>query len=234
MAETAHAGLGNGPRADDSGGTQDQVKQKAGEAKEQVKEQAQQAAGQARGRVRDEADRRSTQAGERVQAQASDLRSVGDQLRQQGKEGPAKIADQLADRAERVGGYLQRSDGDTLLEDLEEIARKNPWAVVAGGVVVGFAASRLLKTSSRDRYDQRTGGQGGLGQRSLPARTSYGSPYGAETAAGTDAFGSGGAPMTPAAPATTPLPDSAAMPPGTPLAEPGLGADDPLHPRRGV
>jgi hypothetical protein len=228
MAETAHAGLGNGPTADDPGGRQDQVKQKAGEAKEQVKEQAQQAAGQARGRVRDEADRRSTQAGERVQAQASDLRSVGEQLRQQGKEGPAKIADRVAERAERAGEYLQRSDGDTLLEDLEEIARKNPWAVVAGGVVLGFAASRLLKASSRDRYDQRTGGQGGLGQRSLPARTSYGSPYETGTA-GTDTFGTstgtGVGTGTTGAPATTPLAGAT---------EPGLGADDPLRPSRGV
>jgi hypothetical protein len=221
MAETAHAGLGNGPRVDDSGGTQDQVKQKAGEAKEQVKEQAQQAAGQARGRVRDEADRRSTQAGERVQAQASDLRSVGEQLREQGKDGPAKVADQVAERAERVGGYLQRSDGDKLLEDLEDLARKNPWAVVAGGVVLGFAASRLLKTSSRDRYDQRTGGQGGLGQRSLPARTSYGSPYATGTTGTDTGFGTG----TAGAPATTPLAGAT---------EPGLGADDPLRPSRGV
>jgi hypothetical protein len=223
MAETAHAGLGNGPKADGGDGLQDQAKQKAGDAKEQVKEQAQQAAGQARGRVRDEADRRSTQAGERVQSQASDLRAVSEQLREQGKDGPAKVADQVADRAERVGGYLQRTDGDTLLEDLEELARKNPWAVVAGGVVLGFAASRLLKTSSRDRYDQRSSGSGGLGQRSLPPRSSYGSPY--------------VTPDVPAAAPATPLPGAAATPATTPApgAELGLGAHgDPARPSRGL
>lgn len=217
MAETAHAGLGNGPGAAGGGGAQDRAKEAAGDAKEQVKDQAQQAAGQARGRVRDEADRRSTQVGERVQSQAGDLRSVGEQLREQGKEGPAKVADQVAERAERVGGYLQRSDGDTLLEDLEELARKNPWAVVAGGVVLGVAASRLLKASSRDRYDQRSSTSGGLGQRSLPARTSYGR----------------GPDITPATPPTVPPVGTPTTPaPGSDL---GLGAGgDPARTTRGL
>jgi hypothetical protein len=231
MAETAHAGLGNGPKADAGDGAQDRAKQAAGDAKEQVKEQAQQAAGQARGRIRDEADRRSTDAGERVQAQAGDLRSVGEQLREQGKDGPAKVADQVAERAERLGGYLQRSDGDTLLEDLEEFARKSPWAVVAGGIALGFAASRVLKTSSRDRYDQRSGGTGGLGgQRSLPPRTSYGSPYGGPGAAPTV-----GTPL-PGTAAVPPLPGSAATPvtPPAPGSELGLGGDDPARTTRGL
>ena len=55
-------------------------------------------------------------------------------------------------RAERLGGYLQESDGDRILRDVEDFARRNPWAVAAGGLLVGFAASRMLKASSGDRY----------------------------------------------------------------------------------
>jgi ElaB/YqjD/DUF883 family membrane-anchored ribosome-binding protein len=138
---------------------------KASEVKDQAKEQAQQAAGQARDRVREQIDQRSTQAGEQVRSQADDVRAVGAQLREQGKDGPAKIADQVADRADRVGGWLHDSDADRILSDVEDFARRSPWAVVAGGIALGLVASRALKASSSRRYEQRSAGQ-------LPARTS--------------------------------------------------------------
>ena len=132
-----------------------QATDKAQEVAGQAKDAAQQAAGQAKGRVREQVDQRSTQAGEQVSTTASDIRSVGEQLREQGKEGPAKLAEQAAERAEKVGSYLTGSDADTILSDVEDFARKQPWAVVAGGLVVGFAASRFLKASSTQRYEQR-------------------------------------------------------------------------------
>ena len=123
------------------------------QAKEKAQEKAQQAKGQAASRVRDQVDQRSTQAGEQVSTTASDIRSVADQLREQGKDQPAKLAEQAAQRAETLGDYLQRSDGDTILSDLEDFGRKQPWAVIAGGVALGFAASRFLKASSTRRYE---------------------------------------------------------------------------------
>jgi hypothetical protein len=79
---------------------------------------------------------------------------VSDQLREQGKEGPAKLAQQAADRTERLGSYLEESDADRILSDIEQFARRNPWAVVAGGLAAGFVASRFLKASSSDRYQR--------------------------------------------------------------------------------
>jgi hypothetical protein len=141
---------------DPTGQAQDKAQQVAGQAQEK----AQQAAGQAKDRVRDQLDQRSTQAGEQVSSSASDLRSVADQLRQQGKDQPAKLADQAADRAERLGGYLKHSDADTLLRDIEDFGRRQPLAIIAGGLALGFAASRLLKASSQERHrsDYATGG----------------------------------------------------------------------------
>ena len=133
-----------------------QATDKAQEVAGQAKDAAQQAAGQAKGRVREQVDQRSTQAGEQVSTTASDIRSVGEQLREQGKEGPAKLAEQAAERAEKVGSYLTGSDADTILSDVEDFARKQPWAVVAGGLVVGFAASRFLKASSTQRYQAQS------------------------------------------------------------------------------
>jgi hypothetical protein len=156
----------NGPStaSSSSGSTAEQAKEKA-------KEQAQQAAGQARGALRGQVDQRSTMAGERVNSVASDMRSVGEQLREQGKDQPAKLAEQAADRAERVGSYLRDSDADRILQDIEEFGRRQPWAVMAGGVALGLVASRFLKASSSRRYESRyRSGYETSGR--LPARTS--------------------------------------------------------------
>lgn len=142
-----------GPGTDEeSGGVKDQAQTKAKQAAGKAQEQVGQAADQAKGRVRDQVDQRSTQAGEQVSTAAGDARSVADELRKQGKDTPARYVEQAADRAERAGDWLRDSDGDRILSDVEDFARRNPWAVAAGGLALGFAASRLLKASSSDRY----------------------------------------------------------------------------------
>jgi hypothetical protein len=122
------------------------------DVKEQAQEKVQEASGQAKQRVREQVDQRSTEAGERVATAAHDARSVGEELRRQGKDQPARLADQAADRAERLGSYLKESDADRILRDVEDLGRKQPLALVAGGVALGFVASRFLKASSRRRY----------------------------------------------------------------------------------
>jgi hypothetical protein len=126
-------------------GAAEAAQDKAKEAAAQAQAKAREAADHARGRVRDQVDQRSTQLGGQVSSGASDARSVAEQLRAQGKETPARYA-------ERVGGYLRETDGDRLLNDAEDFARRNTWAVALGGLAIGFAASRLLKASSSDRY----------------------------------------------------------------------------------
>src|SRR5690242_18923726 len=155
MAGTANVGASSTTNSGDSG-VKEQAQEKAQEVREQAGQQVRKATGQARDRMRDQVDQRSTQAGDQVHQHASDLRDVAHQLRQQGKEGPANIADQVADRAERAGSWLRDSDADQILGDVEDFARSNPWAVAAGGLALGFAASRLLKASSSRRYEERT------------------------------------------------------------------------------
>jgi hypothetical protein len=84
------------------------------------------------------------------------VRAVGESLREQGKDQPATLAEQAADRAERLGSYLKDSDADRILGDVEDFGRRQPWAVIAGGVAIGLVASRFLKSSSIDRYEKRT------------------------------------------------------------------------------
>jgi len=135
------------------GEAQDKAQEVAGEAQEKARE----AAGKAQENVRQQIDDRSTQAGERVTGTAGDLRSVGEELRKQGKETPAKLADRAAEETEKVGSYLKQKGPDEMLEDVEDFGRQRPWAVLAGGVAVGVLAARFLKASSRNRYQQRNG-----------------------------------------------------------------------------
>jgi hypothetical protein len=103
-------------------------------------------------RLKEQVDQRSTDAGQQVNTVADDVRTVAGELRNQGKDKPAQYAEQAAERVQSVGQWLERSDGDQILRDVEGFARRNPWAVAAGGVVLGLAASRFLKASSGERY----------------------------------------------------------------------------------
>ena len=172
------------------------MQEKAQEATQVVQEKAQEAKGAARDRVRTEVDTRSTQAGEQVTTMSQDVRSVGEHLRSEGRDKPAEFADKAAERAEQIGDYLKRSDGDAILRDAERVGREKPWAVMAGGLLLGIAASRFLKASSSRRYREMESSS------NLPARRGD-----VDRAA-----------LSPA-PATPPAPDPTTPVPGAPERE---------------
>jgi hypothetical protein len=145
-----HAGVGE----DDPGGAQ----ATAAEVADRVQNTARQAGGHAQQKLREQLDQRTSQAAARITEQASDMRSVSEALREQGKGGPAKAAERMAGYAERVGDYLRERDSDQLLADAEDFGRRQPWAIATGGLALGFAASRFLKASSSRRYQNRSGG----------------------------------------------------------------------------
>jgi hypothetical protein len=172
-------------------GAAETAQDKAKEAAVQAQDKAREAADHARGRVRDQLDQRSTQLGEQVGSSVSDARSVAEQLRNQGKQAPARYVEQAADRAERLGGYLCESDGDRLLNDVEDFARRNTWAVALGGLALGFAASRLLKASSSDRYRSSLQSSNGGELTSSPQRVDAAAPMPGMTGAAGESFGTG-------------------------------------------
>ena len=153
------------------------------QAQERAQDKAKEVAGEAKSRLSDQVDQRSTQAGQQLSSAADDVRSVADQFRTQGKDMPARYAEQAAEKAEQVGQRLQTASGDELLRDVEDFARKNPWAVAAGGLVLGLAASRMLKASSTQRYrsSMENGSSSNGHTRSLAAEPM---PSGASTSGG--------------------------------------------------
>jgi hypothetical protein len=184
-------------------GAADQARAKTEDVGAQAKEKAQEAGQQARDRVRDEVDRRSTEAGEQAGSTAQALRQASQRLREDGNEPVAKGMEQVAQRVESAGSWLREADGDRILRDVEDFGRRNPLAVVAGGVAVGFAVSRLLKASSRRRYDDSRENWSGNGHGQT-------SRVGAPREGWTEAGPTGG---TPATTPPTAAPTSATPPP---------------------
>lgn len=149
------------------GEAQEKAQEVAGEAQEKARD----AAGKAQENARRQVDQRSTEAGERVAGTAQDLRSVGEELRKQGKDTPAKVADQAAEQTEKVGSYLKEKGPDEMLHDVEDFGRQRPWAMLAGGLALGVVAARFLKASSRNRYQQQRSSNGTRPTGQVPQRT---------------------------------------------------------------
>jgi hypothetical protein len=208
--------------------TTEQVKDQVRDKAQMAQDKASATAGQARGRLREQIDQRSTQAGDEIRSTAHQVRGLAEQLRAQGKDMPARMVEQAADRSESFGNYLRNADGERLLGDVESFARRQPWAVAVGGLALGFAASRLLKASSSRRYRS---GQGArelsyAGERTHPPTgwtASTVDPASAESGYGTEAPYFRADEVPPVGGAHDRAPEA-----GTPVAEP----TDPYSTRR--
>lgn len=145
----------------------EKVQEAAGQVQQQVGQKAHEFRGQAADGIRQQLDSRSTQAGEQVSAAADALRRVGNQLREEGQEAPARYATQVALPVERLGRYLTEADGQRILGDVERLARRRPWMTAFGGAALGFVVARFVKASSTGGGQQPQGTNGS--QAALPA-----------------------------------------------------------------
>lgn len=131
----------------------EQLKERAGEGAQQIQEKAFEAKQNTRDRVRQEIDTRSSQTGQQMTKTGSALRQTAQQLRGDQQEQQANVLEAVADRTERLGRYLNQTDGEQILRDLERMARQRPWVVAGAGTVLGFLAARFTKASSTRRYE---------------------------------------------------------------------------------
>ena len=140
------------------GSTKEQAAEVVDAAKQTAQQQMGDVAEKGRGAVRRQVDERSTQVGEQASSVAETLRQTASQIRAQGdpqKVRLASVADQGADRLERVGAYLTGADAEEILDRVEDVARKQPWLIAGAGLLVGIAAARVIKASGRERYYQQ-------------------------------------------------------------------------------
>jgi len=123
-----------------------------GQVKERVQDAAESVKSQTRDGLRSQIDTRTVQAGEQVSSTAQAMRSAGDELRRQGNDRAASAVEALAERGERLGSFLSDADGERLLREAEDFARRQPTLVVGAGMMLGFFAARFVKATSADRY----------------------------------------------------------------------------------
>lgn len=128
----------------------------AGDVRTQAREQVEQTAltvrTQASDRLHEQVGTQSTRLGDQVGSFAQALRRAGEHLDTEGNQQGANTAHQAARQADRVAAYLRNADSNTILGDVERLARRKPWVAGGVGVFLGFAASRFLKASSEERY----------------------------------------------------------------------------------
>jgi hypothetical protein len=137
-------------------GTQTEAPASAGvieQAQERVGAGVEQAKGSAGSLIRSQVDERSTQLGEQLQGVVQALRQAKQTMEQEGTPG-TQLVDRAATQAERAGRYLSQSSGGRLLNDFEGLGRRNPWAVIGGGIVLGLVGARFLKASSSRRFEE--------------------------------------------------------------------------------
>ena len=82
-------------------------------------------------------------------AVAQSLRAFGSELRTHNEEGIGRFVDRTADRADQLVNRLNNADPHSLIDDVEDFARREPAVFIGGAIAVGLLAARFLKSSRR-------------------------------------------------------------------------------------
>ena len=106
-------------------------------------------------KLADQARRRAELAADEYRNRAADQgRSMAERLRAAGHEFgsgslPDRYVGRMADSLSDAADAVSRKDLGSLIADSAAFARRNPAAFVGGAMLLGFAAARFLKASSR-------------------------------------------------------------------------------------
>lgn len=176
------AGTGAQQGASDTAEAGDQLQQAVSQAGDQMQQavgqavdQAQQTAGQVVEGVRAQATSRLSagkdQLAGTVGAVAQALRQSTQGLRDQNQTAIAQYAEQGADRLEGTATYLRERDVQELLNEVEDVARRQPMLFLGAAFGLGFLAARFIK-SSRQQATEATA-RAGQGWATTPAASAW-------------------------------------------------------------
>lgn len=118
--------------------------------KNQVREKAAEVAGKAKDRIAGQYDAKKGKALNEIQHLASALRGAADNVGTNGGSTSAMLLERAAERLDSIGTSFSGKDLDGIVTDVERLARRNPAAFLGGALLIGFAASRFLKSSGRE------------------------------------------------------------------------------------
>ena len=118
-----------------------------------AKEQGQRALDSLRQNAISKIEDQKSVACQQVESLANGLRRTGETLEREGSEPFGRLATTAADSVQRVGGYLQRTDVESMLRDFGMMARRHPTAVFGAAVAAGVLLGRFLRSSTPSQRD---------------------------------------------------------------------------------
>jgi hypothetical protein len=136
--------VGEGANAGTGGGAREQVRQ----AKDKVLDQARTTFRDARERAGSTLTQSRRQAADQLGGIGSAFHRTSETLRGEDQGRFADVADNVGRQIDRVADYLRESDGRTIAQDIESLARRQPALVFAGAFALGVAAARFFKSST--------------------------------------------------------------------------------------
>jgi hypothetical protein len=77
---------------------------------------------------------------------ASAMQKTGEQLRQENQNSAANLVEALGRQTERVSTYLRDTDVSVMRDDLEELVRRQPGAVLGAAFALGMLATRFFRS----------------------------------------------------------------------------------------
>lgn len=160
----------------------------AGAAVDDLKASGDRILADAKAKVVDAAESQRRRAAEAVRGMAGALHRAAGDLKPE-NEAMGRYTDMAAERLDQFAGYLRGANWTDVLEEAEDMARRQPAWFIGGAMAAGFLMARLIKNTAepgrrRDAYASRT-------SRRLAAASTAG--YGTSSEAG----------LYPAGPATT-------------------------------
>jgi hypothetical protein len=118
---------------------------------QQAKETTSEVVGQVQQQAGSRITRQKDEAANEIQKVAGAVRQLGDQLGGQ-EQGPiahyaAEYGRKAADGLERLTNYLRENDPKALMNELENLGRRQPALLIGGAFLLGLAGARFLKSS---------------------------------------------------------------------------------------
>jgi hypothetical protein len=90
-------------------------------------------------------------AGTTVHEVAQAVRSASGELGEQQPQ-VARWGEMAASRMDEAASYLEGHDPREILDEAQQVARRQPALVIGGGLVIGLALGRLLRTASEPTH----------------------------------------------------------------------------------
>lgn len=141
--------------------TREETRSRVSAMAERARERAGDAADTARGKAESTVSRQKDRATGQLDSISSALRQTSGSLRGEHQDAVAGVIENAASQVDRLSHYLRnRSVGD-LMDEAQDLARREPALFLGGAFLLGIVGARFMKSSERqqvddsfDRYDR--------------------------------------------------------------------------------